>query len=315
MTELKSIKWDGKTVTKPGMYAGIGMDLYHDGKICDGPSVSSSGLRKLFAKSPAHFYDTWAGNPNRTVDADKPHFALGRALHHLMLGEPFFAKLYIQRPDDLEDEHGEVKPWHGSRTVCKDWLKARAKEGRTVLTTDDIFNLRGMAEQLGHQPIVRHGGLNGMIERSIFWKDKDTGVWLKSRPDSIPASSHDFVDLKSTRSVLWEDVRKAIYDYGYYQQGGLIRAAARELGIKSPTFTLVFVESERPWATRIVTPKDPDLDRGEKANRMALDAIAACIKAKRWPGPGGDREDAEDIEMSDHHQKKIDDRLKFGIPN
>ena len=30
-----------------------------------------------------------------------------------------------------------------------------------------------------------------------------------------------------------------------------------------------------------------------RRNRAALDAMAACMKAKRWPGPGGDREDAE----------------------
>ena len=52
-----------------------------------------------------------------------------------------------------------------------------------------------------------------------------------------------------------------------------------------------------------------DLDRGEKQNRYALDQFAECLKAKHWPGPGGDREDAEYVELSDYEHKRIDDKL------
>ena len=44
--KLKTIKWDGNQITTPGMYSGIPLDSYHRGDICDGASVSSSGLRK-----------------------------------------------------------------------------------------------------------------------------------------------------------------------------------------------------------------------------------------------------------------------------
>jgi len=39
----ETIKWDGKQITKPGLYGSIPLELYHAGNICDGPSVSSSG--------------------------------------------------------------------------------------------------------------------------------------------------------------------------------------------------------------------------------------------------------------------------------
>ena len=83
--------------------------------------------------------------------------------------------------------------------------------------------------------------------------------------------------------------------------------------LTKPTFTLVFVEKTPPYCVRIVTLKDNDLDRGQRANEASLDAIAKCLKSKHWPGPGGDREDAENIELPEYAQKQIDDRIEFGI--
>jgi hypothetical protein len=313
--KTKSIEWDGHAITKSGLYSKISLDLYHSAGICDGPSVSSSGLRRLFNESPAHFFCEWPGNPKRIEPEDKPHFTLGRAVHHLMLGEPFFAKLFAIQPAEYPDSKtGEVKPWSNNSHHAKAWHESMRKAGRSVLIGKDVDNIRGMAESLGHHPLIRAGALNGMIERSMFWRDKDTGLWIKSRPDSIPGDSGDFVDLKTTTSVKWVDLQRTIADMSYHQQGALVRSAAREvLGIANPTFTLVFIEKKAPWCTRVVTLKDNDLDRGEQANSAAMDAMARCIKSGRWPGPGGEREDAENIELPQWSQTQIDDRIKYGI--
>lgn len=314
--KIKSIPWDGKAITKPGIYSNIPLDAYHSATICDGHSVSSSMLRTIDAKSPAHMYARWAGNPDRVEDDDKNHFTLGRALHHLVLGERFFANLFCEQPDAYPDQKtGELKKWTYAAGYCKEWRLARKKEGRSILTPDQIRRLKGMAIELGANPIVRAGALNGLIERSIFFKDKDTGLWIKVRPDSIPGDSGDFVDLKTTTSVVWTDLVRTIGDYGYHMQGALIRRAAREvLKIERPTFALVFQESEVPHCTRVVTVKDAELDRGDRQNEVAIRTFAACLKAKRWPGPGGDREDAEYIELSEYMQKRIDDRLQYELP-
>lgn len=312
---MKTIEWDGKPVSKPGMYSKIPLSVYHSQSICDGPSVSSSGLRTLASKSPAHFYAEWSGNPNREEEDEKAHQIVGRAAHHLMLGEPFFAKLFCVQPTEYPDaKTGEMKKWTYAAGYCKDWRTARNSEGRAILTGEAVASIKGMAIALGSHPIVKAGALNGMIERSIFWKDKDTGLWVKVRPDSIPTSSGDFVDLKTTTSVLWNDLRRTISDFGYHQQGALTRTAAREvLKIASPTFTLIFAEKDKPHCVRVVTIKDGDLDRGERQNRAGLDTIARCLKSGHWPGPGGEREDAENIELPEWSQKQIDDRLEYGV--
>src|SRR5262249_29876878 len=192
---------------------------------------------------------------------------------------------------------GELKKWTYQANYCKGWREEQLAQGLAILTSGDITAIRGMATSLGRHPIVKAGALNGMIERSIFWQDKETKLWVKSRPDSIPTNSGDFVDLKTTTSVLWKDLQAACFEFGYHQQGTLVRLAAREvLKIAHPTFTLICVEKVRPYCVRVVTLKDNDLDRGERQNRAGMDTIARCIKSGQWPGPGGDREDAENIE-------------------
>lgn len=312
---IKTIDWDGKRITKPGIYAKVPISVYHGQDICDGPSVSSSGLRKIFAESPAHFFDEWSGNKNRKEsDEEKSHFVLGRAVHMLVLGEPFFAKLFAIQPAEYVDTAGVVKKWTYNADRCKAWRADRWAEGRSILSGDDVDNIKGMSRSLGAHPLIRAGVLNGLIERSIIWRDKTTGLWIKARPDSIPGDSTDYVDLKSTRSVHWHDLTRTIADYSYHAQGALIRAGAREvLGLNNITFTLVFVEKTRPWCVRVVTLKDSDLDRGEKQNRVAMDTVAKCIEANNWPGPGGMRDDAEYIELPTWAQTTIDDRIKYGI--
>src|SRR5258708_4968181 len=107
--KFESIRWDGGKITKPGMYAGIPPSVYHSQDLFDGPSASSSGLRQLFHESPAHFHAEWSGNPARKEQKDKRHFVLGRAVHHVMLGEPFFAKLFCVQPDEYPDKDGALK--------------------------------------------------------------------------------------------------------------------------------------------------------------------------------------------------------------
>ncbi len=309
---IKSIKWNGEQVSKPGIYSNMPMEAYHAYNICDGPSISSSGLRKIFNESPAHFYCQWRGNPKAIEPEDASHFRVGRAVHHLMLGEQFFSKLFAIQPTEWPDDDGVLKPWHNNRNVCRQWNAARTKEGRAVLTKADVISIRNMVISLEHNPLVQAGALNGLIERSFFWKSTETGIWLKSRPDSIPGDSGDFVDLKTCQSVMWNDLLRTVTDRGYVQQGALVRQAARTLlKIANPTFTLVFVEKKIPYCNRIVTLKDSDLERGEKQNKVALEIFAKCLKDDHWPGPGGDREDAEYFELSERAQKDIDEKIEI----
>jgi hypothetical protein len=316
---LKTVEWDGQPIDRPGMYSKLSLTRYHSPGLCIGPSVSSGGLRRIAGMSPAHFFCTWTENPERIERPDTKALIFGRAAHMLFLGELFFSRLFCVQPEEYINDQGEVKEWTYRANNCKQWRDDRKREGRAILTAEDFRNLLGMADSLGKHPIIHgtnggDGALNGMIERSLVWQDKATGLWCKARPDAIPTDSGDFVDLKTTTSVMWLDMQRSIAEFGYHQQAAFVRMAAREvLGFDHITFTLVFVEREAPFCVRIVSLKDIDLDRGEKQNRAALDTIARCIDSGVWPGPGGIHEDAAPIELPEWAQQRIDDRLEHGL--
>jgi len=294
--------YHGQTIKMPGIYKGIPFEKYHSGTLCIEPSISSSGLRTIFLKSPAHFWATSPLNPERIEDEESAALTVGRATHHLLFGEEGFRKRFAVRPDTM----GGVK-WTG-KGACKIWMEERAKEGRSVILSRDMAAIEGMAKSLFREPLVKAGLLNGDIERSLIWKDKETGIWLKSRPDAMPNDSLDFVDLKTTASVMWPDLQRAIYDYGYYQQAALVNWACLELfRVPMAHFTLVFVEKKPPHCVQIVTLKEADIQRGMRANRKALMTFAECLKTGNWPGPQG----SEWIEMLEYQQKQIDTKLTF----
>ena len=309
---IESIEWDGKRITKPGCYKNVPMSVYH-GDCTDGPSISTTGLKKIFHNSPAVYWDSSYLNPARADDDETSALIFGRAVHHLILGEPHFAQVFAEQPSEYEDEKtGELKKWNGNAGACKRWDAARAKENRYVLTKKEVESIRGVAISLSTHPLVQAGILNGLVERSLFWKDKATGIWLKQRPDVIPSDSGDITDLKTIKDVEWDTLVDSLGKYGYYQQGALSREGLREvLGIEMQTFTLFFVEKDRPYSAWPVIVKDNDLDLGARCNRAALDIMARCLDEKIWPGPAGKDHHVSYIEMAEWRRKRIETKLSI----
>ena len=281
---MNAVKWDKNPITAPGWYDGIPLSVYHSPGITREPSVSSSGLRRLWAKSPEHFFATWPHNANRAVDDDESKaFVLGRAAHHLFLGEDNFALQFVMRPASIAGA-----PWHGNRTECKLFLKQMKAAGRSVLTPDDIESIRGMAASLARPDHGATDLLQGAVEQSFIVRDEETGIWLKARPDAIPTADGIYGDLKTTESVVDYDLKRSLRRYGYHMQGALLWEVCEMLGMPFDGFALVFVEKSCPWCVRVIEVPDEDLALGRMQNRAMLRLMKRCIDANKWPGPGAE---------------------------
>lgn len=309
MNPLRFTKWRSGSVGVPGVYEDMPIDRYHSRDVCDGVSISSSGLRRIFSDSPAHYWATSVYNEQRVDDEPSREMVIGRAMHHLMLGESYFAQIFRAAPREVPDAKGVLVEWSLRTNYAKEWMDNCKRSGRTAIFPKEIEQIQGMALALGQHPMVKAGAFDGYPERSAFWRDKETGVWLKVRPDVIPNHSGDFVDLKTTGSVQWNDLQRVIAECGYIQQFALMREGFRHLGLPVASATLIFVERKPPHCVRIVSLKGQDLDRGERMNRHALRAFARCYKSRQWPGPGGVRRDAEEIWSPDWHKDQVEARL------
>lgn len=303
----KIIEWDGNPISKAGIYRNVNISVYHSGKLCVAPSISSSGLRTIFLSSEAHFWDTSPLNPDRAPRKEAKHFILGRAAHHLLTGEAFFTRDFVVQPDRAPDGSG---PWNGNKKVCKKWLAEAAAIGKTVLTEEMVEDVRRMAISLGKEPLVRAGALNGEIECTMAWPDEETGVWLLARPDVIPTDSGDYVDIKTTRSARYEDLVHSIGEYGYQQQGALVMEGHEILfGRRATSFSLYFVESSRPHCAKMVELKDRALTLGREQNRNALRRFVRAMNNGVWPGPGGNQDAVLPIDLSERMQVVIRKQL------
>lgn len=304
------IQWTGDVITRPGVYRGIPLSLYHSAELFGNvPSISSSGLRTIFHRSALHYWSTSPYNPKAVEPEDKEAFIFGRAAHHLLLGEPNFNRFFSVRPSEIvSSKTGELVQWNGLRKECIRWSANEAAAGRTVLTPLQAENIIGMAERLGTHPLVKRGAITGgETELSYFWRDAETGIWLRWRPDSTPNDSDDHVDIKTTRDIRF--VQKAIEDFGYEQQGGLGRVATRELLKREmKSFALLFVEKTSPWDNALVELKSSELDRGERMNRAALRTFWRCWKSKEWPGYAKDH--IGYIEAGDRYRERVEARLQ-----
>lgn len=313
------IKWDGQKITKPGIYAGIPIDVYHS-DCCDAPSMSSSNLREIVNDSPADYWDHSYLNPAAEPDdTENKALILGRAVHHLILGEKNFAASFVIQPEKYTHPKEGVKPWSNNATVCKEWHAAQRAAYKTVITSADVETIKGMAKSLARDEMVRAGLLNGLVEHSLFWRDKPTGIWLKIRPDTIPTlpvnsggHSADVSDLKTIVGVDYHDCSKSLEERGYFMQAALIRQGLKAvLNIDVATFSMVYVAKKRPFSTRPMLLDDDDMALGDIANRVGLDVAARCLKEGEWPGPGRGpgRDTIEKVQMSKFARERVELKL------
>lgn len=305
------MKWNGNPITEPCIVEDMPIDVYHS-QCTDGPSLSSTGIRRLL-QSPAHYWKHSELNPHRVEEEDKDAFILGRATHHLLLGEREFGK------------HFCVSPFDSFRTnEAKAWKAAQLAAGRTVLTEAQVEKIRGMAGLLPWQrgmtncglqntPLVMAGALSGEIERSLFWKEGN--VWLKARPDAIPGDSNDFSDLKTISSKSASglsdfDLIRSIRDCRYYVQGAMVGMGAdRVLKRKMTGFHLIFVDTGDVHAVSPITIDDADLIRGERAVFLAIQIFERCLASGVWPGPTARQADARKLPLFDNDRKAFDQHL------
>ena len=62
---------------------------------------------------------------------------------------------------------------------------------------------------------------------------------------------------------------------------------------------------------RITTLTGADIERGQMQVRASLRTFADCLASGRWPGPGGDRRDAEYLALPAWAAKRIDTELEL----
>lgn len=260
-------------ITAPGFHDGIPAEMYH-GDCCDTPSLSASGAHKLSSDSAARFwYDSYL-NP-AYVREQKKAFDIGHAGHLMMLEpEKFAGKITVVDADDWK-----TKAAQGARD------DAYAAD-KIPLLPKDVAMVEAMRRALFAHPMA--GELfasKGVAERSLFWRDRQTGIWLKCRPDFMPAHRRIIVDYKTAVSANPDDLPRVISELGYHQQAAWYMDGYEAVFGNAPEkFWFVVQEKKAPYLVTIFALDEAALDVGRDRNREAIDLFARCLSRNEWPG-------------------------------
>ena len=273
MTEIPKVTRPGQ-ITRPGMYD-VPHDLYHGAEICDGPSISASGL-KLVRKCPAKYWWNAPLNPKRpAVEKRSKALNFGTAAHDWLLLGRLFLDGFTIIDDELNLNSKDGKA-----------AKAEAAEsGRELLRDRDLQAIDAMRKAIEAHPFAGQAFRNGYAEKTLVWKDRETGVWLRCKPDFLPNALKIIPDYKTTADASPEGFQKAIDTFGYFMQAPLyLDGIEAVFGERPAHWVFVAQEKEPPYVVELHELTEEALYRGSRENRTAIRRFAECLSKGHWPG-------------------------------
>lgn len=231
------------------------------------PAISKSGLDQI-AKSPAH-YQAWRKEP----DTQSKEMILGTAMHYSLLEPASFTDNVIVV--DVGDRK--------TKTYKEAVL---ANPGKTIILADELTDIRGMTKACLEHPKVPPLLEGAKFEQSVFWKDKETGVECKARPDIINLEQSVIADLKTTsKSAAPKIFQKTCLDFRYHCQAAMyLNGTSQVVGRDFAHFVFIVVESFHPFAVAVYRADSFMLGVGQKTIKQDLHTYANCLAEDEWPG-------------------------------
>jgi hypothetical protein len=222
--------------------------------------------------------------------------SFGRAAHAWILGEPEFNKYFVISPyDDYRSK--EARTWRDEQT-------------RTIVKATQFEAIKAMHKTVFQTPLVKNAFVDGRPEMSLIWQDKETGLWLKARPDWLPNKIPFVPNFKTTRSARPVDFQRQAYDLGYHQGAALtIEGLKQVLGWTNPSYYFVAQEKEPPFVAGLFVMRDTDVEWGALQNRRAMRKLADALHKGQWPGYSTE---AVEISMPQWSEKLLLDQHEKG---
>ncbi len=281
---------EGMKIKKPCAIRNMPIDVYHAH-----PALSESGL-KILLDCPARYYYKYLSGEYEAKE--KPSFKIGKACHKYILeGEKAFCQEYWHNPYSeltkielvrlLQDKFGydcsiSKYPVFDLMQLLLDNEGIEPKD--IHLNKNELNQVIGTARAIkANKKAYSAFHQKGESEISLFWQDEETGVWLKCRPDYLPADHKLVPDYKTCTSVNPEIFYGEFIKYGYH-----IQAAMYTKGIKAvfdddvDTFFFVAQEKEPPYITQIYMPDSDIILYGDKAVRLAIEKFVDCKDKGLW---------------------------------
>lgn len=240
---------------------------------CALPAVNISSLLQM-ARSPAHYKHALENAGQRDTAA----LAFGR-LAHIAILEP-------------ERYEAVVAVWDGGRRAGKvfdAWCEEHAD--CLQVTADEDAQCRAMADAVRKHPAAAPylSAAAPMVEHSIRWTHP-IGLDCKARLDWYDPETNVVVDLKTTRDASEFEFGRAAARYDYPTRAAFYCDGVAAVFGELPTFVLIAVEKEPPFAVAVYRIGEDAIDAGRRRYTDLLARLKHCRDTNEWPGLCDDAE-------------------------
>jgi exodeoxyribonuclease VIII len=226
--------------------------------------ISSSDI-KSFLKSPKYYY--WNKYLNN-VKEDQRHFAIGSALHEMILEPHLFKSNYIVIPK-IDKRTKEGKSLYNEFLI--------ESQGKRLIEENEMSMILEMAENATKNETFMSFLENSHREVSCYKVDETTGLNLRIRPDILPQNKSAIVDIKSCIDSSPKEFKRNVYSYGYS-----ISAAYYCDVLNREHYVFAAIEKQAPYDIALYSLNDEMREFGKQQYRMALDLLTWSYDNNYW---------------------------------
>lgn len=256
---------------KPGIYHDMSNEDYHACK----DAVSNSGLGDIL-QSPFHYYSRHL-DPHRPPEPAKAGQLEGTLAHCAILEPDEFDRRYCVAPD----VNRGTKVWN-------EFAALAAADGKEAIKPAQYDAAMRQAERVWKLPDVAAILSRGKPEVSTFWRDQETGVLCRVRPDWVHETGGGDVillDVKTYADASPDEFVRQISRKGYARQDAMYSDGYSEASGKTVlSFVFLAVEDKWPFAASAVELDEDSASAGFMEYRDALHLYAWCVANNEWPG-------------------------------
>lgn len=248
---------DGGPNLDEGAYPNLSFQLYLQLN-----AVSKHDLDEV-SRSPAHL--VWSKQHPQKVT---PAMNLGSAAHAWILEPGKASEQVMVMPHDINRR---------TKAGKAEYEDAIYRAGdRVVVTASEVIALDGMAEAV-HKNKAAHELLSqGQAETSLLWKDTETGLMCRGRPDWYREDGI-VVDLKTCQDARRDPFSKSAATYRYHVQAAYYLWGLSSLGLipeDTSSFVFICIEKTPPYGVAVYSLDTEDIERGAREFRADLNRYA-----------------------------------------
>lgn len=248
------------------------IDSYHGDKNW----FSRSQLWDLVAKGPTVFHarHILGRMPGAFVNSS---MEWGSMIHEWAETGPDWFKRVVLIPPSVLGKDGrrvkETSAWEAEqREKRPDAVFMKDDEFKALVDQTEMIMANPIFEELSSQTTHR--------EISVRWRDPETNLPLKCRPDSLGRIVWDIKTTKEQQPL--ENFWKSVVDFGYDFQVEHYLAGLREAGFQVEKFVFLVTSTVPPYSCHAVTLPEGMLSRARKTLRRALNEVRDRIELDHW---------------------------------